>query len=212
MNATTRPKRRRYLVDNQLQGRLILHSLVHGLLVILLMCSGVFVPVLWQLGAPAEGASYEAAAVMLYMHENFWPIVVVGAVLVIVTSVRFSHRIAGPLVRYKRNLRLIAEGRLPTKLRTRDGDLLAEEVDLLNSAVVGIGDRVDAIRGAQLALRRELTIALDEATGEQRARLQQLVDACDTLELAVRGFRHVDPGDDLKAAPVAEPVGATQQC
>lgn len=206
-----RSLRRRYFVDRQLQARLIAHGLLHGALVILLFCAGVFAPVLWQLGVPGDVVSYEAATVMVYMHESFWPIVLVCAVVVTIASVRFSHRIAGPLVRYKRNLRLLAEGKLTPPLRTRGGDLLQDEVAALNAAVRGVVTRVDAVRGAQLALRRELTIALDTLDADARQQLRPLVDACDALELAVRGFRHVDPGDAIAPA-VGAVVEAAQGC
>ncbi|MEZ6038346.1 MAG: hypothetical protein R3F29_12755 [Planctomycetota bacterium] len=207
-----RALRRRYLVDRALQGRLIVHALLYGAMVIALFCGGVFAPVLWQLGARDHAVSYEAATVMLYMHESFWPIVLLCAVAVTIGSVRFSHRIAGPLVRYKRNLRMLAEGKLTPALRTRNGDLLQDEVAALNGAMKGVATRVDAMRSAQLALRRELTIVLDGCDAETRQRLVPLVDACDELELAVRGFRHVDPGDERAAPVVAAVAEAVPGC
>lgn len=207
-----RPLRRRYFVDRTLQGRLIAQALLYGGLVIVLFCGGVFVPVLWELGGHDSAVSFEAATVMLYMHESFWPIALLCAVAVTIGSVRFSHRIAGPLVRYKRNLRMLAEGKLTPPLRTRNGDLLQDEVAALNGAVQGVAQRVDAVRSAQLALRRELTIVLDGCDAETRQRMESLVDACDALELAVRGFRHVDPGDERVPAVASAVVGAVQGC
>lgn len=207
-----RPLRRRYFVDRTLQGRLIAHALCHGALLIALFCGGVFAPVLWQLGGSQNAVSFEAATVMLYMHESFWPIASIGVVVVSVGSVRFSHRIAGPMVRFKRNLRLLADGKLTPPLRTRNGDLMQEEVAALNAAVHGVAQRVDAVRSAQLALRRELTIVLDASDAQARQQLHPLIDACEALELAVRGFRHVDPGDERAGAAAPVVVGATQGC
>ena len=54
--------------------------------------------------------------------------------VVVIGTVRFSHRVAGPMVRYKRNLALLADGKLPPPLRTRRSDFLKEEVVVLNRA------------------------------------------------------------------------------
>ena len=193
-------RRRRVLVDPRLQGSLMLHGLLYGSLVLAAVCVGLFAPLLWQLAEIEQAPTFEEhAIVMLYLHERCWALVAVSVALVVVGAVRFSHRVAGPMVRYKRNLRLIADGRLPPPLRSRPGDLLQEEVECLNTAVDGVVARVDAIRHAQVALRRELTAVIDRSV-DAGHELAALVEACDVLEDRVRAFRRVDTGDT-----VAEP-------
>lgn len=194
--------RRRYIVDWKLQGSLCLHGLLYGLLVLVAVSCGIFLPLLWNLGEQTNLAGIEEQAiVMLYMHERFWFLAVTCAGIVVLGAIRFSHRIAGPLVRYKRNLRLLADGRLPPPLRTRDGDYLQEEVACLNAAVAGVGARVEAIRRAQLALRHEV-FALT-ANAPQSPQLAALCAASQELERQVAAFQPTDPGDDL--LPVAAP-------
>lgn len=199
--------RRRYIVDWKLQGSLIVHGLLYGLLVLVAISGGIFLPLLWNLGEQSNLAGLEEQAiVMLYMHERFWFLAAACAGIVVLGAIKFSHRIAGPLVRYKRNLRLLASGKLPPPLRTRDGDYLQEEVACLNAAVVGVAARIDAIRRAQLAVRHEVLALAAVAEGEQ---LAALVAASAELEQRVAAFQSADPGDELVTVVATAPAFAT---
>lgn len=206
-------QRWRYVVDWKLQGSLIIHGLTYGGMVLLAVSLGIFSPLLWDLGTVDMDAGYEEQAiVMLYLHERFWFLAAMCLVIVVFGAIRYSHRVAGPMVRYKRNLRLLADGKFPPPLRTRRADFMKEEVGCLNKAVVGVGERVDAIRRAQVDLRRKLTDYM-ATTGEVPEELTAVVTACDDLETAVRTFQHVDEGTQPKpeAERVPEPalVGQT---
>lgn len=123
-------RRSRLLVDRPLQWSLCAHALGIGVFAIAAVMLGLFLPPLWQLvrGADDDPERASAATVMLYMHEQFWLLAAGSLAVVAVWALRLSHRIAGPMVRFKRNLRLLAEGRLPPPLRTRRRDYLKEEV------------------------------------------------------------------------------------
>jgi hypothetical protein len=141
------------------------------------------------------------------MHDRFWLLALLCACIVLLGAIKFSHRIAGPLVRYKRNLRLIADGRLPTPLRTRASDYLKEEVACLNAAVAGVTARVEAIRKAQLAVRHEV-LAIAERAAVAQGDVSALVAASADLERALAAFSVHDPGDERN--PVAEPAQGLQ--
>jgi len=201
-------QRWRYVVDWKLQGSLIIHGLTYGGMVLLAVSLGIFSPLLWDLGTvDMDGGYEEQAIVMLYLHERFWFLAAMCLVIVVFGAIRYSHRVAGPMVRYKRNLRLLADGKFPPPLRTRRADFMKEEVGCLNKAIVGVGERVDAIRRAQVDLRRKLTDYM-ATTGEMPEELTAVVAACDDLDTAVRTFQHVDEGTRPQAEPkpVAEPV------
>lgn len=201
----TRFLRRRYIVDWKLQGSLCAHGLLYGGMVLVAVCGGIFLPLLWDLGdGVVDPHLEEQAIVMIYMHERFWVLALLCACIVMLGAIKFSHRIAGPLVRYKRNLRLMADGRLPTPLRTRKSDYLKEEVACLNAAVAGITARVEAIRKAQLAVRHEVLAVVARADQPAAGAFDALTAASSDLEHAVAAFRMHDPGDDRRLA--AEPV------
>ncbi|MCB9886268.1 MAG: hypothetical protein H6838_12295 [Planctomycetes bacterium] len=208
MQLRTRPFRRtRILVDRGLQWSLCLHCIAYGGLLLVLLAAAIFGPLLWQLGDRAPNNSYdpEVAVVMLYMHSRFWLIAAAGLLLIVVGALRFSHRIAGPLVRFKRNLRLIADGQLPPPLRTRDGDFLQEEVACLNRAVIGLSERVERARVAQAALRRELGAAADAARfGGGEIDVAALLAANEELQARLDEFRTIDDLDGYRIVPEAE--------
>ena len=199
--------RKRYIVDWNLQGGLIAHGLLYGGLVLVAVVGGIFLPLLWDLGDRTRPEHDEPAIVMLWLHERLWWIVAACAVVVLLSAVKFSHRIAGPLVRYKRNLRLLAEGKLPSTLRTRRGDYLKEEVACLNAAVAGVAQRVEAIRRAQVALHEAvLAVTAQPGVGIERGLVDQLAAQSHELAQKVAAFTPVDPGDErirVAAMPVA---------
>jgi len=188
----------RYIVDWKLQGGLVAHGVVCGTAVLLAVVFGVFSPLLWSLGDDVDSiAAAEHSIVMLYLHQRFWWVAGACLFMIVLGAIRFSHRVAGPMVRFKRNLRLLADGAFTPALRTRRSDYLKDEVECLNEAVQGVAERVEAIRRAQLELRRELTAALDRDPARAED-LAPLVACCEQLEENVRAFRHTDPGDELR--------------
>lgn len=192
-----RALRWRYIVDWRLQGSLIAHGLLYGALVLVAVTIGIFAPLLWDLSGTRPAAGIEdQAIVMLYMHERFWFLAALCILIVVLGSIKFSHRIAGPLVRYKRNLRLLSQGRLPTPLRTRSSDYLKEEVVCLNDAVAGMKSRIDAIRDAQIAVAREIQAVAARTPRQAAAQLEQLVAAGQELERRVAAFVDHDAGDE----------------
>lgn len=203
--------RRRFIVDWKLQGSLCAHGLLYGGLVLVAVSSGIFVPLLWSLSGSTVGVGLEdQAIVMLYMHDRFWSLAFLCFVIIVLGAIKFSHRIAGPLVRYKRNLRLIARGKLPTPLRTRANDYLKEEVACLNEAVAGITLRLDAIHAAQVAVQREIEAAVARTPRQSLAQLEPLLAAGRDLERSLAAFERFDPRDDHlpeATAPVRVPIG-----
>ncbi len=156
-------RRRRIVVDKKLQWSLCGHTIVYGVWLLILVAVGLFSPLLLALrdGAPNEAYDSDIATVMLYMHHRFWWVAAFGCVAIALGALRFSHRIAGPMVRFKRNLRWLGEGRLPAPLVTRSGDFFKEEVRCLNAAVAGVQERLETLRAAHADLRRELGTAID---------------------------------------------------
>ena len=215
MKGLTRIRRLRYVVDWKLQGSLTAHGVVYGASVLAAIGFGIFAPLLWGLAdTGAESGFEEQSIVMIYLHDRFWLIALLSLLVVVIGTVRFSHRVAGPMVRYKRNLSLLADGKLPPPLKTRRSDFLKEEVEILNRAVAGVGARAAAIRRAHAEVVRRVD-ALAAASGTGSTAVQQLQVACAELERAAQTFEHVDTCDDLAEpaarnapAPIGQPGGA----
>lgn len=194
-------QRRRILVDKGLQGRLCFAGLLHGGVVLAAVVVGILAPIVFELSAVQPRRYEEQAIVMLYLHERLPWVLLVGALAVVASSLRQSHRIAGPLVRFKRNLRLLAAGQLPPALHTRRRDLLKEEVACLNAAVEGVADRVGAIQDAQVQVRAAVADLIDASVDPDDRRLQALLRAVRGVDARLAAFTDCDP--DAEAAPTA---------
>lgn len=201
-------RRRRLVVDRPFQRSLCLHGIGLGVMVLVAVSLGIFVPLLWTLGErmPGKPTDLDSAVVMIYMHERFWATAGICLVLVTLGALRLSHRIAGPLVRYKRNLKLLAEGKLPPSLRTRRHDYLKEEVACLNAAVDGVRDRIEAIRAAHAAVRREVLAIVERQPRASAAQFEPLVAAQRELERCLSRFEETGELDAVRAVELPRGV------
>jgi hypothetical protein len=210
-DATRRPPfwRRQWIVDGPFQWHLISRSLLQTVLTLLFVSIGIFAPVISAVAAPEND---DGAIVMLYMHARFWWIA--GACLLVagLGALVVSHRIAGPMVRFKRVLGALAEGQLPPPVHTRTHDHLKVEVEYLNAAVAGVAQRVDAVAQAHAQLVAELQRCrddLDDVTAPPaRAAVHGLQFATDRLGTALAAFRRADgtPFATVARTRAGEPV------
>lgn len=200
-------RRRKVLVDGPFQWSLAAHGVALGLLVLVSVCCGLFAPLLWDLqaGAPNQEVDADLAIVMVYMHERFW--VVAGACLLLATlgAIQLSHRIAGPLVRYKRYLRLLGDGKLPPPLRTRRHDYLKEEVACLNAAVAGLRRRHAEVQAAAAVLQGELA-RLPAASAAELPELRERIAVAELgLRRSLAAIREATPDEVANGLAVAAP-------
>lgn len=127
-------RRRRFFIDKRLQGRLLLTSFAHvGIVAAVFGCVLFLPPIVGMLThADDSDAALQAAQQLLYLHGRFWPAAVLALLLVSLDSVRVSHRIAGPVFRFRETLRRLRDGEAVGEIRLRESDLLQELADDLN--------------------------------------------------------------------------------
>ncbi len=141
-------KRRRYIVDRELQfslirAHLILFSTALGFLAI-----GIFSPLVTELngsGLPDE-RMLTAATMMLYMHERMWLLFGLTSVFLVLGLLRLSHKVAGPLHRFRQVLGEARAGSPRSDIRLRRGDFLHREAQLLNRLLADMSARGDMLR------------------------------------------------------------------
>ena len=158
--------RRKVIVDPKFQSALTIRAVAFLLFMLVGMSVGLFLPLVNQIrGTDANpGDTRDPAVVILYMHEHFWPIALSFLILAVLGVVVISHRIAGPLVRVKRNLRSVGKGILPRPMKTRDKDYLQEEVEVLNDMVRNLGRRFDELKNAGSDLDESIASLEEQAT------------------------------------------------
>jgi hypothetical protein len=131
--------RRKHFTDRAVQGALLLHVVGNWLMFLLVVA--IFLLFIEMF---ANGPR-EAVHAMLRRYAPFAWAVVVLAPMFLWDMVKLSHRFAGPMVRLRREMRNLAEGRAVAPIRFRDGDFwqdlavdfnrVAERVQTLEAAL-----------------------------------------------------------------------------
>lgn len=144
-------RRRKFLINKDLQFRLLFASFFYLFLFIAVLGSALFIPLFMELER-AHGSSLkvqQAAKILLYLHANFWPAVLISLVLIGILSIRTSHRVAGPLYRISLVLHALKEGNLSKTIHPRKGDRLAAEIEITNQMLEGLRIHLGDIQKAQ---------------------------------------------------------------
>jgi methyl-accepting chemotaxis protein len=140
-------KRRRYLIL-AFQYQLLAVNIVYFVSAFLVFAAILFVPVMLELNAPlsGEGAS-EAANQFLSLHARLWPAASILFVLLIVHSVLVSHRIAGPLYRFRSFFEAISGGNLCGRVTIRKHDYLHEDARAISAMMTSLRTRIATLKG-----------------------------------------------------------------
>ena len=126
-------KRRKYFVDSQVQGAILRQAAYYWLAGSLVF---VIVVTLYRI-VPPWLVSGDLSLARAWHHLA--PLVVSSAVflpLVMFHAVRFSHRFAGPMVRFRQVLRLLSKGETAPQIRLRSSDFwqdVATELNLVSA-------------------------------------------------------------------------------
>ena len=128
-------KRKKYFIDKQFQTKYIILSIVMLLIYTLLFVAILIAPYALQLSSNTPSAEQtEAARTLLTLHGSIWP--ALGIVILVMSSLSIfiTHKVAGPVYRFKKVLAEISGGNLDISVKLRDKDDLkdlAEEFNLV---------------------------------------------------------------------------------
>jgi methyl-accepting chemotaxis protein len=146
-----------------------------------LVGASLFVPLVTQLDRTDLDSQFAGgiAEHILYLHRNFWPVVLGSLLASIASGMVLYYRMTSPLVRFQRIFHEIARGVFPETITLRKTDYLGDTAESLNRMVEtlreGAVGRATALAGCQELLDEILTDAVHQ--GGQRARLEELRDA-----------------------------------
>lgn len=207
-------KRRRILVD-RFQYQLLFINLLYFLTIVLIFSAVLFLPLVIELFSdtlsPAEQA--EAANQFLSLHTRVWPAVFLVFVLLAIHSVLISHRIAGPLYRFRKIFRAVGDGDLSSHRPLRKHDYLGTEFDAINEMIISLRAKIKGIENPYTEARA-LVVALERAvehasredmhrtTEELRHQMERLQGSLDQFRI-----NHDEgPGDEDDTISVASPA------
>jgi methyl-accepting chemotaxis protein len=158
-------KRRRLLVD-RFQYRLIGISVVHFGLVLGVFLAAMLIPLMLKLDDP--NATYlekqRVAEVLLFFNEQLWLPLLGVFLLLAVHSLSVSHRIAGPLYRFRMIFKAVAEGNLAIRAHIRKADYLHTDERALNEMLQALEARIRAVEDQAGELNKD-TAQLKQALG-----------------------------------------------
>jgi len=185
-------RRRKFIIDRKLQFKLLLYSVGYILFYIVAIGAGLFVPLMIQL-SNADQTSPEALVVatnFLYLHYHFWPVALLSVIIVALHSILTSHRIAGPLYRFRRIFLDLKEGTIPEVAHLRRRDLLESEMQSINEMLDGLRARISGIQRAEELLEQSIAeckrrVALLDDAGTRQC-IEELAERGDSLAQATR--------------------------
>jgi len=153
-------RRRKFVINRSLQYSLLFVSLLYSILFLAVVGASLFIPLMVEMSKAEEFSekSLQTANLILYLHSNFWPAVLLSLIFIALHSIRTSHRIAGPFYRLNIVFRAMKEGSLPRPIQLRRGDYFFPEIELFNQMIENFRAKVTEVQGAQ--------IQLDEAISE----------------------------------------------
>lgn len=204
---------RRYLLWDTVQPRFLAVSVAHQSLVFLTFAGSLFIPLMVKLH-DTPLSSPEAGSIgyqFTILHDSIWPAFPIALLLILIHSVFFSHRIAGPLYRFRNVFKAISQGNLmvETKLRTHDylkqeAESLEEMVGELRSKLMNI--KTDCLTVEDLVAELKLALQNNSLKGatEVTARLEQRASR---LRATVQQF-HLQPHPSTPSDPKEQPKAA----
>jgi hypothetical protein len=147
-------KRRRYLIDKELQLRLLIYNIFYFLILLISVGVGLFLPLYFQIEDPTISAEelHKTADMILYMHSRLWPVVVGIFIVMSIHSIFVSHRIAGPLYRFRTIFKQIREGNISKQINIRKRDFLKNEKLTLEEMMMVVGTKIRAIQSEQAVI------------------------------------------------------------
>lgn len=129
----------------------------------------------------------QAANLFLFLHKNFWPIVLLSLIVICLHSIFISHKIAGPLYRFNLIFKAIKGGRLPKPTALRKGDYLSTEMEVINEMIESLRYRVTDMQQAQILLSKGIAELQEVASCSSQEAIMEHIKS-----LAERGKQFED--------------------
>jgi len=188
------PFRRRQFLVVSFQNRMLLFTFLYFVTTVVIFAAVLFFPLMNQLDA--EGLSQAERGVVagefLSLHYRFWPAIPLVFVLIGAHSILISHRVAGPLYRFRQVFRDVTGGDLSRTVRLRKGDYLQEDAELLSDMIDTLRSRIqelDRLSSRLLGGLSELGIAAEGSEGAAvRAQIRDVEATAGELRSKLQAF------------------------
>ena len=146
MAMISKRKLRNYLINKDLQIRLIRNNLFYLLICVIVTVSILLYPLIHDMMfLPDLEGQYRAAQTFLLLVKWLVPAIVIVLVLFMGHTIITTHRICGPLVNFTHTFDSLAQGDLTRKVYIRKGDYLKSECARINLMIDGISGIINRL-------------------------------------------------------------------
>ncbi len=138
---------RRQLFVHPLQYWCIWTTLIYAACLLIMLYAVVFLPMVQPLYDPLLSWEQhgQIASQFLELNALIWPWLIITFLALLLHSLYFMHRIAGPLYRFSTLFRSIGTGDLHQRARLRKHDYLHREAEAFNTMLDSLENRIKTI-------------------------------------------------------------------
>jgi methyl-accepting chemotaxis protein len=197
--------KRRQLFVHPVQYQFLATTLIYFALLLLVVYAVVFWPLMQDLDDPALSWEDRArvAEQFLAASSRVWPWIGLAFLVVLLHSIYFMHRIAGPLYRLKSVFSAVEGGQLSVRAKLRSHDYLHREADSLNVMLSLIEEHIHKLNdhcAAMNAAYEGLRTSLQQTKGSDVVKsLQVLEDEIRHFRTQLGEFKTAGKGDPNRA-------------
>jgi len=171
-NTGYKRKFRNYLINKNIQFRIVFTNLVYMAIIILITAAVILSPLYRDMFLSHDmDVQYKAAQTFLTLAKRLIPALLLMFFLVFVHQILITHRICGPLVNFSHTFKSIAEGDLTRKVYLRKGDYLREECERINAMIDSLSASIGHIKddhGKLIKLLEETISRVDDIATKKK--------------------------------------------
>ena len=146
-----------YLINKDLQLRVVFNTIIYMLLVIILTAGVVFSPLIGKmLFSDDIETQYRMAQTYLILIKWLLPAIILIVILFVIHHIIVTHRICGPLVNFTHTFKKMEQGDLTRKVYIRHRDYLKKECSEINGMIDGLSRLLGQVNRDQKNLIDEM--------------------------------------------------------
>lgn len=150
-------KFRNYLINRDIQLRIISANLLYMAAVVLITMGVALSPLVMDIFFSTDlNVQYQSSQTFLALIQSLIPALLLMLVLIFLHQLMMTHRICGPLVNFNNSFQRISRGDLTRKVFLRQGDYLKDECNRINEMIDGLAALIARFRSNHARLIVEL--------------------------------------------------------
>jgi methyl-accepting chemotaxis protein len=189
-------RRKRYLIDKKLQLRLLVYNIIYFLIIVSVIGVGLFLPLVIELSDGNLDIMQQGVVAdkILYLHSRLGPVLLVIFLVFGVHSLLVSHKIAGPLYRFRATFQQVAEGDLSKVIGIRKGDFLLNEQAKIEEMISALRAKLSIVKREQAVIERVVNQLGQESaqSGDLKRSIAALEECNSRLKKELEYFRLTD--------------------